>query len=103
MIFPILGVKILYSSLVSCTVVKSGIATEDQEWFFFTEQSLKHQNDNPKKRKRGQKQELVNRQTKAGFWKSTGPDREIKSGGIVVGMKKTLVFHIGSNKREERQ
>ena len=102
MIFPILGFKILYSSLVSCTVVKSGIATEDQEWFFFTEQGLKHQNDNPKKRKRGQKQELVNRQTKAGFWKSTGPDREIKSGGIVVGMKKTLVFHTGSNKREEK-
>ena len=98
MIFPILGVKILYSSLVSCTVVKSGIATEDQEWFFFTEQSLKHQNDNPKKRKRGQKQELVNRQTKTGFWKSTGKDREIESGGIVVGMKKSLVFHRGSTK-----
>ena len=102
MIFPILGVKILYSSLVSCTVVKSGIATEDQEWFFFTEQGLKHQNDNPKKRKRGQKQELVNRQTKAGFWKSTGPDREIESGESLIGMKKTLVFHRGSNKKEEK-
>nr|POF09681.1 nac domain-containing protein 62 [Quercus suber] len=82
--------------------IKSGISTEDQEWFFFTEQSLKHQNDNPKKRKRGQKQELVNRQTKAGFWKSTGPDREIESGEGLIGMKKTLVFHIGSNKREEK-
>ncbi|XP_075647975.1 uncharacterized protein LOC142618827 isoform X1 [Castanea sativa] len=82
--------------------IKSGIATEDQEWFFFTEQSLKHQNDNPKKRKRGQKQELVNRQTKAGFWKSTGPDREIEFGESLIGMKKTLVFHRGSNKKEEK-
>ena len=102
MIFPILGVKILCLSLVSCTVVKSGIATEDQEWFFFTLQSLKHQQDNQKKRKRGQKQELVNRQTKAGFWKSTGPDREIESGESLIGMKKTLVFHRGSNKKEEK-
>nr|XP_023913062.1 NAC domain containing protein 50-like isoform X2 [Quercus suber] len=82
--------------------IKSGIATEDQEWFFFTGQSLKHQKDNQKKRKRGQKQELVNRQTKAGFWKSTGPDREIESGESLIGMKKTLVFHIGSNKKEEK-
>ncbi|XP_050251699.1 uncharacterized protein LOC126698483 [Quercus robur] len=78
--------------------IKTGIASEDQEWFFFTVLSLKHQNDNPKKRKRGQKQELVNRQTKAGFWKSTGKDREIESGGIVVGVKKSLVFHRGSTK-----
>ncbi|KAF3948330.1 hypothetical protein CMV_025657 [Castanea mollissima] len=77
---------------------KAGIASEDQEWFFFTVLSQKHQNDNSKKRKRGQKQELVNRQTKAGFWKSTGKDREIVSGGIVVGMKKSLVFHRGSTK-----
>ncbi|XP_075648114.1 uncharacterized protein LOC142618941 isoform X1 [Castanea sativa] len=77
---------------------RAGIASEDQEWFFFTVLSQKHRNDNPKKRKRGQKQELVNRQTKAGFWKSTGKDREIVSGGIVVGMKKSLVFHRGSTK-----
>ncbi|XP_075648182.1 uncharacterized protein LOC142618994 [Castanea sativa] len=82
--------------------IKSGIATEDQEWFFFTEQSPKHQKDTQKKRKRGQKQELVDRQTKAGFWKSTGRDREIKSGESLTGMKKTLVFYTGSNKKEEK-
>ncbi|KAK4570993.1 hypothetical protein RGQ29_029730 [Quercus rubra] len=83
---------------------KSGIATEDQEteWFFFTEQSLKHQDDNPKKRKRDQKQERVNRKTKAGFWKSTGTDREIKSGESLIGMKKTLVFHVGTTKGKEK-
>ncbi|KAK9994922.1 hypothetical protein SO802_024625 [Lithocarpus litseifolius] len=82
--------------------IKSGIATEDQEWFFFTEQSLKHQDDNPKKRKRDQKQERVNRKTKAGFWKSTGTDREIKSGESLIGMKKTLVFHEGTTKGKEK-
>ncbi|XP_050252095.1 NAC domain-containing protein 74-like isoform X6 [Quercus robur] len=82
---------------------KSGIDTEDQEWFFFTEQSLKHQDDNPKKRKRDQKQERVNRKTKAGFWKSTGTDREIKSGESLIGMKKTLVFHMGTTKGKEKE
>ncbi|XP_075648865.1 uncharacterized protein LOC142619594 isoform X3 [Castanea sativa] len=82
--------------------IKSVIATEDQEWFFFTEQSLKHQDDNPKKRKRDQKQERVNRKTKAGYWKSTGTDREIKSGESLIGMKKTLVFHIGTTKGKEK-
>uniref|UniRef100_A0A7N2MGY6 NAC domain-containing protein n=1 Tax=Quercus lobata TaxID=97700 RepID=A0A7N2MGY6_QUELO len=81
---------------------KSRIATEDQEWFFFTEQSLKHQDDNPKKRKRDPKQERVNRKTKAGFWKSTGTDREIKSGESLIGMKKTLVFHMGTTKGKEK-
>ncbi|XP_075648870.1 uncharacterized protein LOC142619598 [Castanea sativa] len=82
--------------------IKSGIATEDQEWFFFTEQSLKHQDDNPKKRKRDQKQERVSRKTKVGYWKSTGTDREIKSGESLIGMKKTLVFHRGNTKGREK-
>ncbi|KAM3681780.1 hypothetical protein ACJW31_12G024700 [Castanea mollissima] len=82
--------------------IKSGIATEDQEWFFFTEQSLKQQDDNPKKRKRDQKQERVSRKTKAGYWKSTGTDREIKSGESLIGMKKTLVFHRGTTKGKEK-
>ena len=100
--FPFWVSKILCSSLVSWTVEKSGITTEDQEWFFFTEQSLKHQDDNPKKRKRDQKQERVNRKTKTGFWKSTGTDREIKSGESLIGMKKTLVFHVGTTKGKEK-
>ncbi|XP_044318117.1 NAC domain-containing protein 86-like [Triticum aestivum] len=37
----------------------------------------------------------MERATPRGFWKSTGKDRPVMHKGIVVGMKKTLVFHIG--------
>ncbi len=70
--------------LVYSSVDFSPIPRKDQEWFFFTEQELKHQNGTRK-----------NRATEAGYWKSTGTDRKIKSGGIEIGMKKTLVFYIG--------
>ncbi|KAM3405612.1 hypothetical protein ACQJBY_008236 [Aegilops geniculata] len=37
----------------------------------------------------------MERATLRGFWKSTGKDRPVMHNGIVIGMKKTLVFHIG--------
>ncbi|XP_075649624.1 uncharacterized protein LOC142620075 [Castanea sativa] len=61
-----------------------GIDSKDQEWFFFHAQSLKHQNGNRK-----------NRKTREGFWKATGKDREIWYRGILIGMKKTFVYHRG--------
>jgi hypothetical protein len=70
--------------LVYSNVAFSPIPREFREWFFFTQPDLKHTNGNRK-----------NRATKAGFWKSTGKDRKIKSGATVIGMKKTLVFHTG--------
>ncbi|KAK7856336.1 protein ntm1-like 9 [Quercus suber] len=67
---------------------KSGIDTKDQEWFFFAAQGLQHQKGKGR-----------NRKTEKGYWKVTGNDRKIKSEGTVIGMKKTLVFHIGRSRK----
>ena len=77
------GCQIFVLSLASWNADICGIDTKDQEWFCFNAQSL-NQNGNRK-----------NRTTMEGFWKATGKDREIKSRGSLVGMKKTLVYHRG--------
>ncbi|XP_077233686.1 uncharacterized protein LOC143875989 [Tasmannia lanceolata] len=84
---------------------KSLIPTNDLEWFFFSPCNRKYPNGH-----------RSNRATEAGYWKATGPDREIKSrsdrvksksrsaglksksrsaGLGVIGKKKSLVFHKG--------
>ncbi|XP_030934027.1 NAC domain-containing protein 74-like isoform X3 [Quercus lobata] len=66
------------------------IPTKDKEWYYFTEQSLRHKKGNSK-----------NRSTEKGYWKPTGTDRKIMSGGKVIGMKKTLVYHLGRSPNGE--
>ncbi|XP_077242262.1 NAC domain-containing protein 92-like [Tasmannia lanceolata] len=44
----------------------------------------------------------TNRATDAGYWKTTGKDKEIFHSGTVVGMKKTLVFYKGRAPKGEK-
>ncbi|KAK2981176.1 hypothetical protein RJ640_000287, partial [Escallonia rubra] len=57
----------------------------DQWVYFFTPRDRKYKNGN-----------RPNRVVCGGYWKATGADKDIKSGGRVVGAKKSLVFYVGN-------
>ncbi|XP_031120089.1 NAC domain-containing protein 92-like [Ipomoea triloba] len=56
----------------------------EKQWYFFSLKDRKYPTGL-----------RTNRATEAGYWKTTGKDKEIFCGGVLVGMKKTLVFYRG--------
>ncbi|CAL1371660.1 unnamed protein product [Linum trigynum] len=65
----------------------------EKEWYFFSLRDRKYPTGL-----------RTNRATEAGYWKTTGKDKEIFSAtsGALVGMKKTLVFYKGRAPRGEK-
>lgn len=70
---------------------KSCLRSKDREWYFFCPKDKKY-NNGPR----------TNRATETGFWKTTGKDRTIIYESKTVGMKKTLIFHLGRAPRGDR-
>lgn len=64
----------------------------EKEWYFFSLRDRKYPTGL-----------RTNRATEAGYWKTTGKDKEIfRAGGVLVGMKKTLVFYKGRAPKGEK-
>ncbi|XP_019092242.1 PREDICTED: NAC domain-containing protein 72-like [Camelina sativa] len=63
----------------------------EKEWYFFSQRDRKYPTGL-----------RTNRATEAGYWKTTGKDKEIYRSGVLVGMKKTLVFYKGRAPKGEK-
>ncbi|KAF0895649.1 hypothetical protein E2562_013936 [Oryza meyeriana var. granulata] len=70
---------------------KSSLQSKDREWYFFCPRDRKYSSGS-----------RTNRSTDAGYWKATGKDRPVIYNSQTVGMKRTLVFHLGKPPRGDR-
>ena len=67
------------------------LKTGDLEWYFFCPRGKKYSSGG-----------RMNRATECGYWKTTGKDRSVENKKLVVGMIKTLVFHMGKAPKGDR-
>ncbi|KAJ0672635.1 putative transcription factor NAM family [Helianthus annuus] len=77
----------LFTTCLTCL----SIIRSDNEWFFFSARGKKYPNGSQSKRA-----------TQSGYWKATGKERNVKSGAVTIGTKRTLVFHTGRAPKGER-
>ncbi|KAF5191978.1 Nac domain-containing protein [Thalictrum thalictroides] len=63
----------------------------EKEWYFFSLRDRKYPTGL-----------RTNRATNAGYWKTTGKDKEIYQARVLVGLKKTLVFYKGRAPKGEK-
>jgi hypothetical protein len=70
---------------------KASLQSGDLEWYFFCTRDRKYSIGS-----------RTNRSTEAGYWKATGKDRPVVYNSRTVGMKRTLVFHLGKPPRGNR-
>lgn len=85
-IFLSISIVVIDFCVLSADFAAMEKSNKDQVWYFFSRRDLKYP-----------KSQRANRATKAGYWKSTGKDRQIKARRTKeeIGTKKTLVFHEG--------
>ncbi|WOL18531.1 NAC domain-containing protein [Canna indica] len=70
---------------------KSQLCSKDLEWYFFCPRDRKYSNGS-----------RANRTTDIGYWKTTGQDRSVTHNSRHIGMKKTLIFHLGRAPKGDR-
>ncbi|KAK3143249.1 hypothetical protein QOZ80_4AG0298080 [Eleusine coracana subsp. coracana] len=70
---------------------KASLESSDLVWYFFCPRDRKYSSG-----------VRTNRSTGVGYWKTTGKDRAVIYNSRIVGMKRTLVFHLGKPPRGDR-
>uniref|UniRef100_A0A7N0RG51 NAC domain-containing protein n=1 Tax=Kalanchoe fedtschenkoi TaxID=63787 RepID=A0A7N0RG51_KALFE len=83
---------------------KSALKSQDLEWYFFSglDKKYGHGSKTNRATERGIGGSTGGAKGARGYWKTTGKDRPVHNKLVMVGMKKTLVYHIGRAPRGER-